>query len=141
LTAAEQIQKVMEKLGDFTTLLPQFGALGMDSLKMNIEQGVDPSGVAFADLAPSTIAARGEGHPYGSKPLLDTTNMYQSIHFEVKDANTAWAGPSMEQADYFPFVTEGGANRPARQFIGFRGEDPEEMADLVAEHCSKVVGS
>jgi hypothetical protein len=137
LEAAEQVRGVVNRLSDFSALLPRLGELAMDSQKENIEESRSPEGVPFIPLAESTIAQRGSGHPYGDKPLLDTTNMYQSIHYEVRSADAVFAGPSMEQADYFPFVTSG--RRVARQFIGLRAEDRQEISDVVSEWIVEVL--
>jgi len=131
-SAADAIEEIVTKLSDFSALLPRLGELAMDTQKMNIEESRSPEGVPFRVLAPSTLAARGPAHPYGDKPLLDTTNMYQSIHYEVRGEDEVFAGPSLAQADYFPFVNQGHAGVPARSFIGLRPEDRDEIRNTVA---------
>lgn len=132
MDAVAAIEEVVAKLGDFSALLPRLGMLAMDTQKMNIEESRSPDGVTYRALAESTVKARGESHPYGDKPLLDTTNMYQSIHFVELDESSVFAGPSMTQADYFPFVNEGHKGIPARTFIGLRPDDREEIQSVVA---------
>jgi phage gpG-like protein len=133
VNAADQLRAVVSRLSDYRDLLPKLGEFVADTQRLNIEQSRTPSGVPYRPLAASTLKARGEGHPYGDKPLLDTTNMYQSIHFREIDASSVFAGPSIEQADYFPNVNQGTDRIPARTFIGLRPEDRPEIRDILSE--------
>lgn len=134
--AAGDLRASMVRLGSVDPLLEKLGDHAMNSMKKNIEESRSPEGVTFDELK----HPRRAGHPYGNKPLLDSTNMYQSIHYEKRGSAEVFAGPSFEQAEYFPFVNQGRPRKgvPPRTFIGVRSEDNDAFSTITAEHIERA---
>lgn len=133
------LRRQLERAADLSDLLQKSGTLAMDSMKKDIEESRTPAGDRYPDLKEATIRAKERHHSaYATHPLLDTTAMYQSIHFEVRGDHEVWAGPSLEDAPYFARQNQGAPRRgiPARTFIGLRPEDLTEIEDAAAKHFS-----
>jgi phage gpG-like protein len=149
----DAMRATMQRLLNTRDLARKGGELLMDSQKKNIEESRMPDGEEFPPLKLERPNRRGapiadgwggdvvrysvREHPYAHKPLLDTTNMYQSIHYEVLDDHEAFAGPSLAQAPYFPHQNQGAPRRgiPARTFIGIRSEDVTSLEDFSLHHA------
>lgn len=133
--AATSLRALMAKLEDTSALMPKLGEHAMDSQKLNIEESRSPNGAPFKPLKNS----RRPGHPYGNKPLIDTSRMYQSIHYRVRSRSEVFSGPDLNAAPYFPRQNQGTGRIPARTFIGLRPEDANELRDLAAEWLAGVL--
>ena len=151
----DALRRKIEQLMDTSNLMRSAGELLMDSEKKNIEESRMPDGTPFAPLKIRRPAKLGapipdgwsghvvryapRPHPYGRKPLLDTTNMYQSIHYEILSDHEVFAGPSLSRAPYFPFQNQGTHRIPARTFIGVRNEDYSALEDLAVRHVAAAM--
>jgi hypothetical protein len=137
------LTRLMARLTDYSSLLPRLGTVAMDAQKKHIEDGRDINGETFEPLSEATVRQRGEGHPYGIRPLLDSTAMYQSIHFEERGTDSVFAGPSLIDAPYFPYVNQGAPKRgiPERTFVGLAEGDRMDLADAVESWTSEVVNA
>lgn len=86
-------------------------------------------------------------HPFSGVPLIQSSRMFQSIHYEVRAEsvfmNTVWAGPTYDAAPYFPYQNEGAprAHIPARTFIGLRAETILGWDTLVYQHVYQAFRS
>ena len=136
--AGGDLRAGMARLANLSATLDKLGDLAMNSQKKNIEESRSPEGDTYDELK----HPRRPGHPYGNKPLLDTTNMYQSMHYERRGDDAVFAGPSFVQAEYFPFVNQGRPRKgvPARTFIGIRSEDREEIRGITGAHVVAAFG-
>jgi phage gpG-like protein len=149
---ASSMRAKLGRLSDHRRLLPDGAKLILESMQSNILESRTPSGEPYPPLKhprPTRLGAgiadgwggdivrrKVEPHPYADKPLLDTTNMFQSLHFEILNENEALIGPSMAQAPYFPNQNQGAPARniPARTFIGIRVEDHATLEFVVVRH-------
>jgi hypothetical protein len=134
---AGQLRAAVAKLTDYSALLPKLGALGVHAEQRHIEESHAPDGAPYPPLKHD----RPEGHAHGNHPLLDTTRMYQSIHFKVDAIDSVFSGPSLADAPYFPNQNQGAPARhiPPRVFIGLGAEDITDAADVVLHHALKAL--
>jgi phage gpG-like protein len=131
--AGAELRARIEKLNDFSALMPRLGELAVDSEKKDIDESRSPAGAPYPPLK----------NPRGisEKPLFDTGTMYGSIHFEVGEGNEVFAGPSLAEAPYFPYQNQGTSRGiPARSFIGLREEDNASIVEIVQRHAAAAMG-
>jgi hypothetical protein len=133
----DPIRQSMAKLSNFSGLLSDLGELAMNAEKRFIEESRSPDGSPYPPLKHD----RPEGHAHGNHPLLDTTAMYQSIHFAVDAIDSVFSGPSLSAAPYFPNQNQGAPARyiPPRVFIGLGVEDVTDATDIVLHHAMNAL--
>ena len=114
-------------------LMERWGKSLVESQQVSIETATSPDRRPYDPLSPVTVArrlARNPAHPYGSRPLLDSTALYQGILYRLMADNVVKAGPTARAEDGFPypiaqnrgFTTWQGKRVPARPYIGIRAE-------------------
>ncbi len=162
---ADHLTRIMEAVRrEVATPQEMLGSIGESLFGVNQErhdQGVDPNGEAWAELAESTKAA---GNRKGG-PLNRTGRMLRNFHYQVQ-GNSLRLG--FDAGDGFPAVFHqdgskahviaarrakalafGGMFRkrvnhpglPARPLVGFPDSDQQLVADVAADHLSLVLNS
>jgi phage gpG-like protein len=162
---ADHLSRVMEAVRrEVATPEEMLGSIGESLFRVNQErhdQGLDPEGKPWAELADSTKAA---GERKGG-PLNRTGRMLKNFHYQAA-GDTLRLG--FDAGDGFPAVFHqdgsephiirprkakalafGGVFRqrvnhpglPARRLVGFPESDQQLVADVTADHLSLVLNS
>jgi hypothetical protein len=150
LLAAAMVQ--IERLPD--ELAKQWGPKLVQWQQENIDRSQSPDGRPFLPLSPVTIARRTQdalsahraggrqerrsrfSHPYGTKPLIDTTAMYATMKWEFPGPGEVSGGATARTSRGFAYPVaqqEGTGRIPARPWSGLRAENLVELeGDTVA---------
>ncbi len=130
LTAiAEPLAQQAHNLTDLSGLMAQIGAFVRQSTKERIASGKQSlDGVSWANLAPSTIAAKGH-----DEILIDTHELWDSILYQASD-DMVVIGSSIAYGSY---LQTGTRKMPARPWLGLSADDMAEIGQLVANYLEQ----
>ncbi|UWQ92992.1 phage virion morphogenesis protein [Rhodobacteraceae bacterium M382] len=134
-TYAPALRRVEAGLADPTELYQDLGELLVASTQDRILEGLAPDGTAHAPRSEVTLARYAKRGLSFGKPLNQSGEMRQQIHYEADAQGVSW-GSNAIQAAVMQFGAAQGAfganarglplpwgNIPARPFIGFSEED------------------
>lgn len=114
------------------------------SQKMNIDEGVSPSGAIHLALK----RPRPKGHNQENHPLKDSLELYNSIKFTpLEPTDFVRIGPTAVSKSGFPYPTaqnKGTDTIPRRRFIGLRSSDRtfiRESALAMAREAMQMVSA
>jgi phage virion morphogenesis protein len=122
----EAIQRFLSFSENPTPTLVAIGDYLEESTLRRFDEQVDPDGVPWAPLAPSTIAAK-QRKGQSSNILVATGATRASINYQIV-GNSIEVSAGTEQA---PFLQEGTGDMPARVFLGLSDQDIEAIADII----------
>lgn len=134
---------VTDKLENHRPLLDRWGPKTVEWQQQNLERGISPDGEPFAALAEGYVRQRTgralspkrrtigrTNHPFGARPLIDTTAMFATMIWLIPGPSEVRGGAtarSPEGAPYPLFHQEGRGVRK-RPWSGFRRENLAELA-------------
>lgn len=108
--------------GDLSPLMSAIATLLENSTRERFNTKIDPDGVAWASLLPSTVKRKGN-----DEILVDTGALADSILSDFT-AYSATVGSSAEYSAYPQFGS------PARAFLGVSQDDEQEIYDEIAKY-------
>lgn len=158
--AVAQIKREVAQLVDFTPLWPVVGPLLVQWQQENIERGTDVDGITFAALSIHRIAKRTDAslrpnratigrkaHPFGERPLLDTTALYAHMRWQSLGPDSVSGGAtalSLDGTNYPELQNRGfevnGHRVPARRWSGLRADNQVTLAALLERHSRGALG-
>lgn len=130
-----QLEKLVERATDREGLLKNLGEALLATTQDRFQSQSDPSGAAWAALAPSTVARRGSARPI----LRVSGRLYGSLTYQVAGdtlqlgPNTVYAAVHQFGHTFEPRGKSGkGVTVPARPYVGY-GPADEKAAIETAE--------
>jgi phage virion morphogenesis protein len=144
------LSQLADKADDPAPYLSAVGAYMLASIGKNFAGEQAPTGEAWAPLAPATIAARRTGPRGGGKAshpdkILQGTGQHlrDTMNAEV-NGNSVRIGPSWQFSGVHQYGgnagKHGSAKIPARPFLGFRPEDPNNLEKMAIDYLSGGLG-
>lgn len=144
MNALEIIRRRNRALMDFDRVAGEVGKTAVAFQQDRIFHGRDVDGNRLKPLARSTRKARGPGHPYGVRPLLDTTRMAQGIVYDRLAPNRVKIGPTARTVGGFPYPVVhhvGTKFIPRRRIVGVSAVERREVETIVRREAIRALES
>jgi hypothetical protein len=128
----------MDRLTDYSPLLPKLGRLGVDSEKRHIEESRCAGRHAISAVEIRPAGGSSAWQPSASRHDDGCTSRST---LKVDAIDSVFSGPSLADAPYFPNQNQGAPARhiPPRVFIGLGAEDVTDAADIVLHHAMSAL--
>ena len=131
---SQRLTKLAGKMDDLKPVMASIGAVLEGSTRLRIaESKADADGKAWADLASSTKAAKGNK----GSILVHRGTLMRGITYEAsKDSVIVGSGQL-----YAKWHQEGTAKMPARPFLGVSATDYQDVDDLLSDWLNGLTGA
>lgn len=131
-----RLGRIVERARDKAGLLQELGDALLGTTQDRFKSETDPSGAAWAPLAPRTVEKRGRAHPI----LRDTGKLFGSLTAKVA-GEALQLGPNTVYAAVqnfgHTFAARGDGGKgvvvPQRQYVGFGAEDERATTATVLD--------
>lgn len=146
-------QAVRAALENIRPLLEELGPRLVEWQQDNIFAGVGPDGVPFKPISAGTAMHRYKQamspkrrtigrtqHPYGVRPLIDTTQMVSTMKWLI-DGPTVSGGATARSETGFPYpeAHQLGLGVPVRAWSGLSRENLEHVNQAAARHVARAL--
>lgn len=131
---SQRLTKLVGQMDDLKPVMSSIGAVLEGSTRLRIaESKADADGKAWADLASSTKAAKGNK----GSILVHRGTLLRGITYEASK-NSVIVGSGQLYAKWHQ---EGTAKMPARPFLGVSAADYQDVDDLLSDWLNGLIGA
>ncbi|MDR1461889.1 MAG: phage virion morphogenesis protein [Azoarcus sp.] len=148
---SQRVKEILKRLADRLTpagMRPAMKEIGEELLASTTARfplGVAPDGSRWPTLSPDTVLARIKRGRTGTRPLIDTGQLANTIRYQIIDGgagvaigtNRRYGRSNSANASVHQFGTNrAGRNRnitiPARPFLGLSASDEDTVLDILS---------
>ncbi len=121
----QRLMALNGRLNDLSPLMDAIGDILENSTRQRFEDQVNPDGISWEDLLPSTVKAK-KGN---DKILSNEGDLLKSLTYGFDETSVEWGTPE----EYGKYHQTGTIFAPERAFLGISDDDREDIFDVLNE--------